>query len=462
MVLAQVLFFCVSTAAGQVGEGAATPPASVDPRPEAPQGLRQEVEALRERIAKLEQEAALGSSDEGTNVESLQFQPSLRWYGFFDLSLVKVDIPAGSLAGAYAPDKASFTQTSINLYTASRLTERLRVLLEFRFSFMPNGMEKVGAQYERVSTEFRQPFLGLTFRHGSITAERAHLSFAFTEWLELTAGRFLTPVGIWNVDHGSTVILPMRQPQFLWNEMIPLSQTGLQLSGHFFLGRKLSVDYALTVSNGRGPADASFDVDENKAVGMRAQLSYEQAAWTLSLGGTGYYGESSNPTKRLDLTGSKPRIETNWTFDKFETCLAADLLFQGFGLRLQGEFMWRRQDFTKPAPASPLVLLERIGTPVSAVPYFMPNSNATSYYALAAYDLPFHLGYGVRLTPYVLYDYYEETDLSKMDTFKTLAGGLNLGLSPYTVLKLEYSRFLLHELAGGAVNFYQSQLAISF
>ncbi len=424
---------------------------------------QKEIEALREEVGRLRESVSESGAEEASAPIPGGFQPSFSWYGFFDLSLSKVSPPKGSVVNAYNATDTSFTQTSINLYAAPRMTERLSALIEFRFSFMPNGQETVGPEYQRVSTEYRQPFLGLTFRHGSVSMERAHLTYAFSEWLEVIAGRFLTPIGIWNVDHGSTVIIPIRQPQFLWNEMLPLNQTGLELTGQRYIGWGLNLQYALTLSNGRGPADASFDVDENKAVGARARLSYEGGGWSLTLGGSGYYGERSDYQKTGGFSDTGEPTITKTTIDeRFETVLGTDLLFEGFGLRLQGELVWLRQDAVVPPRATELELWERTNAVVSTVPYYTPSLIGWSYYLLLAYELPWPHLPGVKLRPFFLYDYYSGTDLYDINIFQSFIGGLNVGLGAYVVLKVEYTHMLLDELLGRDVDAFQAQVAVSF
>jgi len=467
MSLSWVLFSIISAAAGQVGGQTPTGTAPVDERPETVQDLRQEIdrqrhelEAVQEKLSRLEENQALPAGE--LDAAPQHFQPTLSFYGFFDLTLAKNQIRQGSLVSINQTDVTSFTQTSLNFYAASQLSEQLSALFEFRFSFMPQGKEPFEGTFERVSTEFQQPFLGSKFRYGSLTVDRAHMTYSFAGWLEVLAGRFLTPVGIWNVDHGSTVVIPMRQPQFMWNEMLPLAQTGLQLRGNGFLGRQLSLDYALTLSNGRGPADATFDVDENKGVGARLRLAYEKQPWSLSWGGTGYYGEISDYTKAVAISGDQIAIQKTTSFDLFETCLATDVLFQGRGLRLQGEFIWRKESAVKPKPLGVVEKLDTLGVGPTTTAYFIPSQIGLSYYVLVAYEIPLELLHGVRFMPYFQYDYYSGADLYDINVIHTLIGGLNVRLGAYAVLKVEYNRSMLDQEFLGTVNIYQSQLALAF
>jgi hypothetical protein len=61
-----------------------------------------------------------------------------------------------------------------------------------------------------------------------------------------------------------------------------------------------------------------------------------------------------------------------------------------------------------------------------------------------------------------VYDHYDGTDIYRINVMRTFIGGLNLGMGPYVVLKLEYNRIGLDEVLGGSIDVYQSQLAMTF
>ena len=73
-------------------------------------------------------------------------------------------------------------------------------------------------------------------------------------------------------------------------EFIPSAQTGVQLFGRFFPYENTYLDYALTASNNRGPAESVYDLSDNKAFGLRLKGSYEGKDLSTSLGGYLYYG----------------------------------------------------------------------------------------------------------------------------------------------------------------------------
>ena len=65
--------------------------------------------------------------------------------------------------------------------------------------------------------------------------ELCYVEHEFNGLLKLQAGQYLTPYGIWNVDHGSPTIIGIKKPFVVSNELFPEQQTGLQLFGSGFL-----------------------------------------------------------------------------------------------------------------------------------------------------------------------------------------------------------------------------------
>src|SRR5258708_18277988 len=90
-------------------------------------------------------------------------------------------------------------------------------LIEVRYMFIPNG---AGPANGTVSNGYLDPvsnpgrFNGVTADYtelgrptdwNGINVQRAYLEHNFTNFLSVRVGRFLTPWGVWNVDHRSPV-----------------------------------------------------------------------------------------------------------------------------------------------------------------------------------------------------------------------------------------------------------------
>jgi len=165
------------------------------------------------------------------------------------------------------------------------------------------------------------------------------LEYQATEWLAFQAGQFLTPYGIWNIDHGTPTLVGVRRPYIIGDALFPERQTGLEAHGAFHLDRT-SFGYHATLSNGRGPLDSFLDLDANKAAGGRLFVRHTGLG-TLTLGGSAYYGKyTDRSTTWATAAGKEPpllEIRDAITEEFTELAMAADLRWEWEGLLVQGE-----------------------------------------------------------------------------------------------------------------------------
>jgi hypothetical protein len=312
---------------------------------------------------------------------------------------------------------------------------------------------------------------------GGVALERVHLTYSPRDWFNILAGRYLTPYGIWNIDHGSPVLLPVRPPYMQARGMVPRAQTGLQAFGRFFPLPTLFVDYAVTLSNGRGPMEQLFDLDENKGVGLRLRLSYQKKQVKIAVGGYGYYGTYTDTKKALvialnpDYTLNNDEEfpvtgRTTITEAYREIIGSADFLLEVHGVRLQGEYVHRFVDYTKPARLGlETILLNQGNSDVGLdQALYAADFQGDGVYGLLAWELPLSRWLGpVLLTPYFMYEYGEPQDNFTGFSQQFFQVGLNVKPSAFVTLKLEYAYLLPNEAA--PVNFMQyinAQLAVSF
>src|SRR5690606_945416 len=149
------------------------------------------------------------------------------------------------------------------------------------------------------------------------------------------------PYGIWNVDHGSPVIIGVRRPYVVGEALIPERQTGIQIYGSQLLGM-VEIGYHLGLSNGRGPLDSFQDLDKNKAVTGRLFFNVDSELGDITLGGTVYRGRFTDRFSRTVLnTTGETDIEHVPTERYEELGLAADLRWVHEGLTIQGELISR-------------------------------------------------------------------------------------------------------------------------
>lgn len=378
----------------------------------------------------------------GGSVEA--FSPSLRFYGFADFTASKFTWLSDQWKSSIN-DRLSFAVTHINVYAEGDISPGWKSLVEVRFLFQPDG----AALYDSLNQELPDPLAsnGRTSSTttdfydasrpvslGGIAIERAYLEYMVSPYIRVRAGRFLTPWGIWNVDHGSPVIIGPNKPYIIGEQFFPEAQTGFEALGTVPVG-DLTLGYHLTLSNGRGPAEAFEDLDNNKALGGRLFL---RAYWLgqLDVGVSGYGGTVTDARNQVtDLSAGK----IGWfNYSSYtEVAWAADVRWLWKGLHVQAEaaLQDRAWDDNARPPAE-------FGTGSQ------PNLRRVGFYTLAGYRLPW-----LNLMPYGMVEYY---DTGIKNGLRVGAGkvfnyalGLNIRVVPSVVLKFECeSAYFLDSQAG--------------
>ncbi|HWM88749.1 MAG TPA: hypothetical protein VNO33_23020, partial [Kofleriaceae bacterium] len=219
----------------------------------------------------------------------------LQIYGFADFTYTQFLMDQSSpWFDFYFSPYPTFGIGNLNIYLAKQLSPRWKSLIEFRLLYLPNGAEAVSStgESERTDTSVldyqdKTEYL----RWGGISIERAWIEYQAHSLVSIRAGHWLTPYGIWNVDHGSPVLISIRRPFVIGLALMPESQTGIMVYGSRAVGDS-SLIYNLTLSNGRGPADTYLDLDNNKAIGGRLVL---ETRWLdeFTLGASAYTGTYS-------------------------------------------------------------------------------------------------------------------------------------------------------------------------
>lgn len=420
--------------------------------------LRRELEALRDEMAAKDAELEEMSKAQDARIEELDraimsttAEERFKLYGFFSLTFTRDFPDEDSMLNGLAPEKTSFVIPSFNLYLRSEMTETLTTLAELRFTFLPHGAEKdlelAGvSEYERVDNTFVYQHIYKEIRIGGVGIERLHLTWQPRDWFGVLAGYFLTPYGIWNIDHGTPVLIPVREPFMQYSELVPLHQLGLQIFGRVWPAQRVSLDYAVTFSNGRGPVDTVQDLDENKGLGLRLRLLAEGDEYTIGLGGYGYYGDYTDLKKVITSVTPQFTVEQQITNSYSELIGALDLLIETHGVRVQSEYARRLNRYSEHRPERSVMSGVMGG--------YQPDYINQSVYVLLAWTLPLHQWLmQMTLTPYFEVDYSYADDTIEGAEAIIILGGLNFKPSPYVVLKAE----------GGMVNsINSSQLDLSY
>ncbi|MGC4068234.1 MAG: hypothetical protein QM784_27015 [Polyangiaceae bacterium] len=430
--------------------------------------LEERLEAQEQKIEALRQEIATANEQlESTSDESSDGRRLATW-GFFDINFGKAYF--GNHSGLYKirlPTHSSFFMNGVNLYLKSDVSENLSTMVETRLTFTPVGYVSTnqidvyaGNTYLQTSQEV---FTGRW--HGTRAALAAGISAERSS--HRTRTRRLETEGL---DSSATRTLPnpLRDLERKITEapcssastprtssitkMVPIRQTGLQFYGLRELADSLSFDYAVTLSNGRGPIDEYKDLDGNKGLGARLKLAYSTDHVTLRLGGYGYTGRYTDSESRVilrlrpDLTvdtenppvfGSKEIIHESYD----ERVLTLDALAQTWGAKVFAEYAIRKVTYRH----APLVADD--DKLLSGVPYYVPLYAAAylgkALYVVGAYEFELNfLKEGLKLTPYVGYDHIAPNNNVSTLNMDQYRGGLNLKPSPWLTAKGEVIRVI--------------------
>jgi hypothetical protein len=357
------------------------------------------------------------SSDVG---DATDVDQTLNFYGFADftyfagLSKVELGFPW-----------KTFSIGNLNLYAGSELGGDWRWLSEVRFMYLPHGGATSLTSLETIDTTvIDYTDFGRTVRWGGVRIERAYVEKTFHALLTVRLGHFLTPYGIWNVDHGSPVIIPVTRPYIVGDALFPSAQTGIELYGTWNFDAT-QLGYHLTLSNGRGPVDTYQDFDDDKAIGGRLYLRQDGGFGTLTFGTSGYRGQYTELHAAFGVDDSGA-FSTTYPIDakRNEVSLAADLKWEWQDLLVQAEAILNDATYVDGGrPASPNAAF---GGP----PGFAADYRNRGYYGLIAYQTPF---FGIM--PYVFYEHYWQRSAAiEVDAWR---GGLNIRPTPRVSVKGE-------------------------
>jgi hypothetical protein len=345
-------------------------------------------------------------------------------YGFADVTYVH------ALQNfAYGVPYNSFAVGRINVYAASELGDNWRGLVEARLSYLPHGVTVYGDTGEatRIDTSVADyTDLGRPVRWGGVVLERAWLEYTAHPLLSIKAGQWLTPYGVWNVDHGSPVIIGVRRPFIVGESLFPQTQTGVILHGIHHLPQ-VKLGYAVTLSNGRGPLDTYQDLDRNKAIGGRLSARCDSPVGTLALGASGYLGRYTDRGEQSTITPEGFRTERPRTAEYDELSLAADLKWEWEGFLFQSEGILNEvsyEDSLRPADYA------FSGGP----PGFVPDFRRYGVYGLTGYRFEW-----IGLMPFAGLEYYRAAPSSFAPKAAAFWGGLNVRPTPRVVLKAQYT-----------------------
>jgi hypothetical protein len=368
-------------------------------------------------------------------------------------------------------EKTYFGLDHLNLYTNFKPNKNVRFLAELSFQENPVTYKSVTGRKTITSTpsqssesvttvaklqEKNRTQRGITFfEWGSFSVERAVMSLNLNQYLNFSAGKFITPAGVWNVDHGSPVIMTISQPtQYSFAEIFPKSQMGIMEDGKIFIG-DADLSYVVYLSSGRENQPLYKITDLSVGGQLRLNLPVLDEC---ALGISGYRGKGDFKlryavTTRKTVDFVKYETQTTYvdndTINYNEKVYGVDIRMRKYNLTYQSE--WNYQDIANNLKGG-------------------AKSGVFATYYILSYD-------AIRtdklmLTPYALFEYVKYYDANKRPAASTLfgyrkfMGGLNMRAFTNYGIKLEYNftRLLmasfdkdrLNDIPGVGAQFYMA------
>ncbi|WP_437815324.1 hypothetical protein [Sorangium sp. So ce1078] len=382
---------------------------------------------LEKRLATLEDAQMAPEQDEGREL--------LRLYGFIDAGVQRTWVPENSGLAAVLPqaNALNFVVGNLNLYLDAQPSDHFRFLGELRFTTAPGGApvpvtptppELVYRTTTQEYGTFDSTAIALgspTVYGGLVSIERAHIDWTRFNLFKVRVGQFFTPIGIYNVDHGSPVLITAAIPYFITSRLFPTRQTGIMVYGNMFAG-PWELGYNAYVSNGRNE-NAPFAFDDNRGFGGRLHASYEDPGkLTLKLGASFIASRARDWVVDLKIGEFAPTIHSTWSFREYTG--AGDVSLDVGKTRLRAE-------------AAVVRVVHDEGKRPGGAGFFAPDAWKTSTYAVAAHRLDF-----LNMEPFVI-GAALHAPFNFHDTMFQLGGGLNFYITPDVTVRTQVLRTIM-------------------
>jgi hypothetical protein len=243
-------------------------------------------------------------------------------YGFVDGKITKLFFANDQnwFIAQGLSDDLTMTFDHANVYFDMRPNPALRSLVEIGFRQHPYDSEYaavvgqrlkvVGYNMTLIDTNTVEARLAKSnismntsvlqfFEWGSFSLDRAWMEYQINQYANLRFGKFITPAGIWNVDHGSPVITTVRQPyETTLIPLFPVGQVGLMENGRIFAG-DAELAYELYVSTGRD--QIAIDEITDLAAGGHCALTLDFLNGS-SIGISGFTGKQKKELTTQNMT----------------------------------------------------------------------------------------------------------------------------------------------------------------
>jgi len=390
----------------------------------------------------------------GTGTAETAVDTDLKFFGFADFSVVVAAMKKSNAWRDFIGRHSTFYIGNLNLFLSKSLSENVRTMAEVRFLYAPHGSANVDGSLNESRSDDHADF-GRSLHWGGIEIERAYIEWTLHPNLTIRAGQYLTPYGIWNVDHGSPLFIPVQRPYVIGSSLFPERQTGFELFGKWDASTHSAIGYHLTLSNGMGPISEIKDLDDNKAVGGRLYWELRRLG-EFRLGVSAYYGRDTGARRvqGLDANG-KLALSEQITTQSDVLSLAADAQWKYRSLHLQVEGITQQRKYTDRGRYGAVNAL------AGGQSLFPSDTLNWGVYGIAGYRFDWY-----SIMPYVMVQEFSEVATNNLLTrTRGVAGGLNLRPIDAVVLKLEYLFGDFpdgHLVSTGNIHLIQAQVAWAF
>jgi hypothetical protein len=387
---------------------------------------------LEKRLEALEEAQAAPEHDDNKDL--------FRIYGFVDVGVQRTWVPENSILAVTLPqaNALNFVVANLNLYLDAQPSDHFRFLGELRFTTAPGGApvpattplppdvtrRVTTAPYEAFDSTATSLTSPVTYG-GLVSIERAHIDWTRFNLFKVRVGQFFTPIGIYNVDHGSPVLITTVIPTFITARLFPTRQTGVMVYGSMFTG-PWELGYNAYVSNGRNE-NAPFAFDDNRGFGGRLHASYEDPGkLTLKLGTSFIAGRARDWVADYKIGQSDPDVHSTWSFQEYTG--AGDVSLDIGTTRLRAE-------------AAVIRVVYDEGKRQAVSKFYTPDAWKTSTYAVAAHRFDF-----LNMEPFVIGSAIHVPLYGGQDTVLQFGGGLNFYITPDVTLRTQVLRTIVTAL----------------
>ncbi|MBS1190396.1 MAG: hypothetical protein H6R10_2188 [Rhodocyclaceae bacterium] len=155
-----------------------------------------------------------------------------------------------------------------------------------------------------------------------LALERLYFDYSLNDSTNIRAGKFLTPIGRWNLIHATPLVWTTSRP-LVTNQVFPTNVTGLMATGTL-PAKAIGIEYSLYASNGR-------EIRSNPAQDPFYEVVGGHLALPLAEGQVGFSWASFEQKKSRDERKRLLGIDFQWSRQRYEISTEAVYRFSNNG-----------------------------------------------------------------------------------------------------------------------------------